>query len=124
MKKKFFIMLILIISNFYIVSCDESSYSGKYECNNNIILELSSDGQCSIIENVYKDAFYTKGKYIIEDNNITITFKNNKTNYYGASSLKGKFEGRKLKIYNLSANGYFVLKKKIVYHKVYSFILC
>ena len=54
------------------IACSKNPYIGKYEAPNNTILELSSNNNCTIINNVYKEAFYTKGKYVIDDNNINI----------------------------------------------------
>lgn len=111
MKNISLIFIILIISSIIMTACDDNPYTGKYRCPDNTILMLSSNKNCTIIYNSYKEAFYTKGKYVIEDNNINITFDDKKPNYYGVSSLKGKFEGSRIKIYNSSQSKYSTYSK-------------
>jgi len=93
-------------------ACSKNSYTGQYEALNNTILELGLNNNCTIINNVYKEAFYTNGKYVIKDNKINITFENNELNYYGVSSLNGKFEGSEIKIYNSLDNKEYSYSKK------------
>jgi hypothetical protein len=112
MKRVIFIFLILIISSICLTACSENPYIGKYESSNNTILELSANNDCTIINNVYKEAFYTNGKYVIKDNKINITFENNEQNYYGVSSLNGEFEGSKIKISNSLDNKDYIYSKK------------
>ena len=89
MKRIIFIFLILIISGVCMTACSDNPYIGEYEALNNTVLELGSNNNCTIINNVYKESFYTKGKYVIKDNKINITFSNDEPNYYGVSSLNG-----------------------------------
>jgi len=112
MKKMIFIFVFFIVSSICMTSCSENPYTGKYEAPNNTVLELSSNNNCTIINNVYKEAFYTNGKYVIEDNKINITLGNDEPNYYGVSSLNGKFEGSKIKITNSLDNKEYIYLKK------------
>jgi len=112
MKNIFFIFIILIIGSIFMTACDENPYTGKYQSSNSTILIISSNDNCTIINNLYKEAFYTKGKYVIENNNINITFDNNEPNYYGVSILKGKFECDRIKIYNSSEKYYSIYLKE------------
>jgi hypothetical protein len=111
MKKLYFIILIFTIS-IYMAACDQNPYVGQYKSPDNTVLILSSNNDCTIIYNLYKEAFYTEGKYTINDNNINITLASNETNYYGISSLKGKFEGNSIKIYNSSVKQYNTYSKE------------
>lgn len=104
MKKINFILL-LMLCGFIITICVSKNpyknpYTGKYLSKNDTILKLEPNTDCTIIQNLYKEAFYTNGKYVIKDNNITITFSNNEQNYYGASTLRGKVEGSKITLYD------------------------
>src|SRR5471030_438486 len=103
MKKVIYIFLFLTISSICMTACSKNSYTGQYEALNNTILELGLNNNCTIINNVYKEAFYTNGKYVIKDN---------KLNYYGVSSLNGKFEGSEIKIYNSLDNKEYSYSKK------------
>lgn len=114
MKKIFFlsILIIIIIISIDIVTFSDNPYIGQYVSPNNTILKLDSNNNCTIINNLYKDSFYTKGKYVIENNNINITFDNNEPNYYGASSLKGNFEGSRIKLYNSVERKYSIFLRE------------
>jgi len=112
MKRIIFIFLILIISGVCMTACSDNPYIGEYEAPNNTVLELGSNNNCTIINNVYKESFYTKGKYVINDNKINIMIKNDEENYYGASSLNGKFEGSEIKISNSLDNKEYIYSKK------------
>lgn len=111
MKKIFFIMLILTIT-ISMTACNNNPYIGQYISSDNTILKLDSNDSCTIIRNLYKEAFYSKGKYVIKDNNIVITFDKNDSNYYGISSLKGKFEGSRIELYNSSDNEHYIYDKE------------
>ena len=112
MKKMIFIFVFFIVSSICMTSCSENPYTGKYESSNNTVLELSSNNNCTIINNVYKEAFYTNGKYVVKGNKINITLRNDKPNYYGVSSLNGNFEGSDIKILNCLDGKYYIYLKK------------
>ena len=112
MKRVIFIFLILIISSVCMTACSDNPYIGEYEAPNNTVLELGSNNKCTIINNVYKESFYSNGKYVIKDNNINITLGNDEPNYYGASSLNGKFEASNIKISNSLDNKEYIYLKK------------
>lgn len=112
MKKILILLLALLISSICLTACEENPYIGKYQSSNNTILILSSNNNCTIINNLYKASFYTKGKYVIENNNINITFDNNGSNYYGVSSLKGNFEGSKIQFCNSPESLYSIFSKE------------
>lgn len=112
MKKMIYIFVILIISSICLTACSKNSYIGKYDSTNNTILELNSNNDCTIINNAYKEAFYTNGKYVIEDNKINITFDKDEPNYYGASSLNGEVKGSEIKISNCLDNKDYIYSKK------------
>ena len=88
MKRVFFMFIVFTMSVF-IIGCDNDPYVGKYKTSNNMILDLSLNGNCKIINNFYKEAFYTNGRHTIKDNEIEITY-NNKQNYLRVECLKGK----------------------------------
>jgi len=112
MKKMKFILLLLIIGSICMMPCSENPYIGEYESSDNTILELRSNNYCTIINNKYKEVFYTNGKYDIKDNKISITFGDNEPNYYGASIINGKFEGSNIKITSsLNSKDYIYIKK-------------
>ncbi|MDR3594915.1 hypothetical protein [Clostridium sp.] len=105
MKKMLSIFLVFIMGSIFIVGCSNDPYIGRYKSSDNTILELSSNGNCTIINNLYKDVFYTYGKYSINDNEIEITFENNEENYFRVQSLKGKVKGSSIEFYNCSVDG-------------------
>lgn len=111
MKKKFYLLLVFTMGMF-LVACQENPYSGRYEAKDNTILKLKSDNNCTIIINLYRNAFYVDGKYTIEDNNININFNDKKANYFETSTLKGKVEGGRIKLYNSAEKEYMVYYKK------------
>lgn len=114
MKKILSILLVFIISSIFIVSCNNDPYIGKYKTSNNTILELSSNGKCQVINNVYKDVFYTYGKYTIKDNEIEITFEKDEENYLRVEGLKGKVKGSNIEFYNYLGQG-----KECIYSKMW-----
>jgi hypothetical protein len=89
----------------FIVGCDNDPYEGKYKTLNNTILELSSDGKCTIINNFYKESFYTYGKYTVYNNELEITFDKDKENYLRVESLKGKVKGSNIEFYDYLEKG-------------------
>lgn len=109
MKKIFLAFLAFIIGIFivgiFIVGCNNAPYAGKYKTSDNTILELNSDGKCTVINNLYKDVFYTYGKYTIKDNKIEITFDENKQNYMRVKSLNGEVKGSNIEFYNYLGEG-------------------
>lgn len=111
MKKIIFIFAILVFV-FFITSCSDTPYSGQYISSNNMILKLDSNNNCTIINSVYKEAFFTKGKYIVNNGNIDITFDDKKSNSYGISSLKGKIEGSRIVLYNSYNKEYYTFSKE------------
>ena len=112
MKKVIYIFLILTISSICIIACSENPYIGKYEASNNTVLELDLNDNCTIINTMYKEAFYTYGKYSIEDNKINITIRDDEPNYYGVLGLNGKFEGSNIKIFDSLNNKEYIYSKK------------
>nr|WP_207715107.1 hypothetical protein [Clostridium beijerinckii] len=106
-------MFIFFIMSIFISGCDNDPYAGKYKTPNNVILELSSNGNCKIINNFYKEVFYTYGRYTINDNEIEITFDKNKENYLRVEYLKGKVKGSNIEFYNYLGQG-----KECVYSKM------
>lgn len=111
MKKIYFILIILIFS-YFMVACNDNPYVGKYKSADNTILEMNKNNKCTIINTVYKDTFYTNGKYVIKDNKVNITFNKKQTYYFGVSSLSGKFEGSRIKLYNVNAQKYDIYSKE------------
>lgn len=87
-------------------SYTQNSYMGKYISRYNTILELSQNNNCTIINTVYKDAFYSEGKYTVDNNIIIITFNKNKSDYY-RGNLQGKVEGSRIKFYDKSKDNIF-----------------
>ena len=85
----------------------ENSYSGKYVSKYNTILELDKNDNCTIINTVYKDAFYSKGTYVVDNNEIKITFNKNKSDYY-RGTLEGKVQGSKIKFADTTEDNIFV----------------
>jgi hypothetical protein len=84
-------------------------YTGKYESQSNMILELDNNNKCTIVKPLYKDAFYTAGKYTVDnDNNIKITFTDNDTNYFGKPFIEGKVEGSKIEFTSDGGNSIFL----------------
>ncbi|MVX66604.1 hypothetical protein [Clostridium chromiireducens] len=113
MKKMLSVFLIFIMSSIFIVGCSNDPYIGRYRSSDNTILELNSNGNCTIINNFYKDVFYTYAKYSIEDNEIEIVFENNEQNYFRTKSLKGKVKGSNIEFYNYSS-----VKEEDIYSKM------
>lgn len=111
MKKILYVLIILIFSSF-MAACNDNPYVGKYKSADNTILELNKNNNCTIINTLYKEAFYTNGKYTLKDNNINITFDKKQTNYFGVSSLSGKFEGNRIKLNNTKGNKYYIYSKQ------------
>ncbi|WP_234120219.1 hypothetical protein [Clostridium hydrogenum] len=110
MKKKviFSIIIVVIIAAWILHGLNEDNgyngnpYLGRYNCvQDNTDLVLYKNNKCTMIIKSYKEAFYTSGKYVIRDNRIEVNFDKKKINYYGASKLKGKFEGDRIKLYNI-----------------------
>ncbi|OOM70449.1 hypothetical protein CLPUN_52200 [Clostridium puniceum] len=113
MKKIISILLVFIIISIVIANHNNDSYTGKYKDSNNTILELSSNGKCTIINSFYKDVFYTYGKYTIKDNEIEINFDKDKENYLRVESLEGKVKGSNIEFHNYLTEG-----KECVYSKI------
>lgn len=113
MKKIVSILLFFIMISIFITGCNNDPYSGKYKTSDNTILELSSNGKCKVIKNLYKDVFYTYGEYTIKDNEIEITFDKDKQNYLNVESLKGKVKGSNIEFYDYIQKG-----KESVYSKM------
>ncbi|MFW2487886.1 hypothetical protein [Clostridium chromiireducens] len=113
MKKIVSILLFFIMINIFISGSTNDPYSGKYKTSDNTILELTSNGRCKVIDNFYKDVFYTYGEYTIEDNEIKITFDKDKRNYLNVESLKGKVKGSSIEFYDYTQDG-----KEWVYSKI------
>lgn len=113
MKKIVYIVLFFIISSIFIIGCNKDSYSGEYKSIDNTILELDSNGKCKVINNFYKDVFYTYGEYTIDDNEIKITFDNDKQNYLNIKSLEGKVKGSNIEFYNYTKEGEECIYSKI-----------
>lgn len=114
MKKIFFVLLAFIIGSFMIgCNSNHDPYAGEYKTTDNTILELNSDGTCKVINNFYKDVFYTYGKYSINDNKIKIIFEKDKQNYLRVESLKGEVKGS-----NIELNNYPVEGKEWTYFKI------
>lgn len=111
--KRIFFVFIFFIMGIFIVGCDNDPYEGKYKTFNNTILELSSNGKCKIINNFYKEAFYTYGKYTINDNEIEITFEKDKENYLRVECLKRKVKGSNIEFYDYLGDG-----KERIYSKM------
>ncbi len=109
--KRVFLGLLAIIIIISIGGCDNSPYTGKYKTSDDTILELNSDGKCKVINNSYKDVFYTYGKYAINDNKIEITFDEDKQNYMRVKSLNGEVKGSNIEFYDY-------LGKESTYSKV------
>lgn len=97
----------------FIEGCNSDPYAGKYKTSDNTILELSSNGKCEIINNFYKEVFYTEGEYTINDNSIKITFDKDKENYLRVECLKGKVKGSNIEFYDYLRKG-----KKCIYSKM------
>lgn len=108
--KRIFIILIILFICINISACSENPYSGQYMSTNNIIIKLDSNNNCTIIDTIYKEAFYAEGKYTINNNNIDISFS--KSDYCGEKSLKGKFEGSSIEIYDALYNKYVIYYKE------------
>jgi len=113
MKKIVSIFLFFAIISIVMMGGSSNSYSGKYITSNNAILELNSTGKCKVINNFYKDVFYTYGQYTISDNEIEIIFDKDKRNYLNVESLKGKVKGSNIVFYDYIQEG-----KECVYSKI------
>lgn len=105
MKKIISILLFFIIISIFMTGCNNDPYSGKYKTSDNTILELSSNGKCKVINNFYKDVFYTYGEYTIKDNEIEIIFDKDKQDYLSVESLKGKVKGSNIEFYDYIQEG-------------------
>ncbi|SMC23504.1 hypothetical protein SAMN02745134_01940 [Clostridium acidisoli DSM 12555] len=112
MKKIFFVLATLIIISIYLKSYNTNPYAGSYKSASNNIILLSSNNKCTIINSSYKEAFYIKCKYVVKNNNIKIMFDSDKENYYEVSSLKGEFQGSRIKIYNPIESNYCYYMKE------------
>lgn len=112
MKKLIYILLFISISSFGFTACSEDPYIGKYQASNSSILVLGGNNSCTIINNSYKEAFYTEGKYVIKDNDINITFNTKETNYYGVPVLKGKFIGNSIKLNDSLCSKTYIYSKE------------
>lgn len=110
--KKIFILIIFMLFIFveFIYHTDDP-YTGKYDTNGNITLELKRNGKCTLEANSYKNVFYTEGRYSIKDNNITIDIPKSECSYFGGTSIKGKFQGNRLEIYD------FIQKRNYDYYR-------
>lgn len=95
-----------VIISIYLKSYNTNPYTGSYKSAGNNIILLSSNNKCTIINSSYKEAFYIKCKYVVKNNNIKIMFDSDKENYYEVSSLKGEFQGSRIKIYNPIESNY------------------
>lgn len=113
MKKILYILLVFIMSSIFITGCNNDPYSGKYKTSDNTILELSSNGKCKIINNFYKEVFYTYGEYTIKDNEIKITFDKDKQNYLRVEGLNGKVKGSNIEFYDYIKEGTECVYSKI-----------
>lgn len=89
------IITIFIIS--ILTSSYSNSYSGKYICEvNNIILNLNEDESFKLIKTFSKSSECTYGKYKIENNELVLLSKDNKSQFFNNTSVKGKVEGTKI----------------------------
>ncbi|CUU46764.1 hypothetical protein [Clostridium beijerinckii] len=111
--KRVFLGLLAIVIIISIAGCNNNNnpYAGEYKTSDNTILELNSNGKCKVINNSYKDVFYTYGKYTINDNKIEITFDEDKQNYMRVKSLSGEVKGSNIEFYDY-------LGKESTYSKV------
>lgn len=111
MKKLIFVVVIVITIVFSVGleknSYTKNSYRGKYVSQNNVILELDKNNNCTIINTIYKDDFYSYGTYAVKDNNIKITM-NNKADYYGRIPIKGKVYGSKIELTDKNIDHTFI----------------
>lgn len=114
--KKIILVILMLTGIIYVVISTKTNYDsnscyiGKYQCpENNVILVLGKDNNYTIINNLYRDAIYVKGKYVIKNNSVELmkgsyNITNDKKNY-----LNGSFEGNKITFYD------FYGKKSVFY---------
>ncbi|ADK16977.1 MULTISPECIES: hypothetical protein [Clostridium] len=101
MKKMGVIILCIIIVVFIVVFVKKDNnkypYIGKYQCpQNNTILILDKNNNYTIINNLYREAVYTKGKYSIENNNMKLMLKKGETVSYPKEYIEGKIKGDRI----------------------------
>ncbi|MEY8001061.1 hypothetical protein AB8U03_12840 [Clostridium sp. Mt-5] len=123
MKKIFVIILFMVFIGYILFFLErgysEDPYTGKYECpQNNLILVLSKNNDCTVINNLYRDTFCIKGRYSIRNNNITIVLNEGKSASYRKLYFKGEVEGHRIEFNNFCKNNIvFYLKNKYVLFK-------
>ncbi|WP_026883773.1 hypothetical protein [Clostridium akagii] len=110
--KKLIYVLVIVITIVFLVGLEknsytENSYRGKYVSQNNVILELDENNNCTIINTIYKDDFYSYGIYAVKDNTIKITMNNN-ADYYGRTPIEGKVYGSKIEFTDKNVDHTFV----------------
>lgn len=92
------ILLVICYEAYKVYNYDGNPYWGKYESpENSTTLLLKRNNKCVLIGEEYKDTFYEYGKYNIKNNELKIYFIGDDCR---GSSLKGKFEGASIKIFN------------------------
>lgn len=98
----------------------ENNYTGKYECpKNNVLLILSGNNNCTLINTLSRGAVYIEGKYTVDNNNIRLTLNEGSSGSYRKMYFKGKIKGHSIELYNFygDGNAVFYLKNKIVLFK-------
>lgn len=103
--KKFIIIIVCIALIIFVCYRDKDykPYSGSYELTSNLncVLRLNKDNSFILSVTVGKTSEFVKGKYQIEDNNITLTPSKNNVDKYITNTLHGKVEGSSIKIVEL-----------------------
>lgn len=120
MKKILFTLLFIaagacmIIGLYDTKACENNPYSGQYvsQDNDNISLKLNSNNKCTFINSLYKEVFYTDGKYVIKNNHIKITLNKNGNDYSQNSKLQGVVEGSRVKLLDTSDHKYSIFLKE------------
>ncbi|MCI1995873.1 hypothetical protein [Clostridium luticellarii] len=124
MKKIIIVLLFLTVIGCIVIFSNrgyyKNDYTGKYECpKNNVLLILSANNNCTLINTLSRGAVYIEGKYSIEDNGIKLILNEGSSGSYRKIYLNGRIKGHSIELYNFYNNGtaVFYLKNRFVLFK-------
>ena len=110
MKKFILVLMLFLIAVTIIFSqagSNENPYAGSYQYRGgrDMVLRLNKDDTFILFNAVGKNSDFVKGKYKVEDNNLTLIVNNNNLDKFITGTLSGKVEGSRIRIEAMQ--GYF-----------------
>lgn len=124
MKKTVIVLLFIVMAGCILIFSNrgyyKNDYTGKYECpKNNVLLILSMNNNCTLINTLSRGAVYIEGKYSVEGNDIKLILNEGSSGSYRKVYFNGRIKGHSIELYNFYGNGnaVFYLKDRFVLFK-------